>query len=99
MIIHFETASPVLAFFIPTLIRLGNSLSKSTSTFTLAQLGLDLFLVSISTCNGLSTASAIVKRDSFTKELRDSAGEDNHASAVVVSAPGLNHGFHFNGLV
>lgn len=78
------------------LILLGNSFKKSTSTFTLAQLGLDWFLVARSTCSGLPTDAASENKASSPKKLGGNAEKEIHATAIDVSSTRLNKGSHYS---
>lgn len=82
-------------FFNSNLNTLGNSLSKSTSTFTIAQLGLVWFLMAMSTCGGLPTMVAYKKTNSFSNKFGGREGNKIHAIAVDVSSSGLNIGSYF----
>lgn len=91
--------SPELEYFYSNDDFSRKSLRRSTSTFTLAELGLDLFLVAMYTCKNIPTAFAMVNRDSFTKNIGDKAGNYIQDKVVVVSSSRLNHGSHFKGLI
>ncbi|KAH0750736.1 hypothetical protein KY290_029968 [Solanum tuberosum] len=75
------------------------SLNKFTSTFTLAQLGLDWFFVAISTCRDLPTADANEKIASLTKKFGGNSRKEIQAMAVVVSSSGSKSGSHFSVLI